>query len=80
MYKSEDDFAGNCFNVSTIVEGIPANFNADTLSTRLCGTDFYGEFGSSSAGIGLGGLKSVTQGTMGYSEFCARMILSNFCV
>lgn len=41
MYKSEDDFAGNCFNVSTIVEGIPANFNADTLSTRLCGTDFY---------------------------------------
>lgn len=39
-YETKEDFAGNCFNVSTIVEGIPAQFDSDTLSTRLCGDQF----------------------------------------
>lgn len=42
-YETKEDFAGNCFNVSTIVEGIPAQFDSDTLSTRLCGDQFEGK-------------------------------------
>ena len=42
-YKTKEEFAGNCFNVSTIVDGIPAEFDRDTLSTRLCGDQFQGE-------------------------------------
>jgi len=38
--NTEQDFAGNCFNVSTIIEGIPAEFNADVLSTRLCNNQY----------------------------------------